>query len=446
MEITKMVSPRFDNFLFDWDYETQLLVGGYGSGKSYHVALKLILKCFEEKRKVLVVREVYETHKESTFDLFKEILTDMDMLDVKSKNRTTSRKVLMWLSPIQFEFPNGSRIIFKGMDDPQKMKSINDVSIVWLEECSEVKFEGYKELRGRLRHPTLSMFFILSTNPVGKENWVYRHFFKRLNSDGKEVTVVDDEELYKLRTMTHKGIYYHHSLPEDNPFLPEAYLKRLDEIKEYDIDLYRVARLGRFGVSGRRVLPQFKVAKDAKEFIAKVKAIPESMHFRGMDFGFEDSYNALVKVAVDDATKTLYIYYEYYKNKMTDDKTADELERVPNLTKEMIVADSAEPKAIAYYRQRGFTIRGAHKDTRLASTRKIKRFKHIVCSPKCHNVIRELQYLTYAKDKQGNMIYDEFNLDPHTFSAIWYALDNYTVADVKEDVRNSKKGGEHKGR
>ena len=85
MKVTKQVAPRFADFIFDWDYETYLLLGGYGSGKSYHVAFKIILKCLEEKRKVLVVREVFETIQDSCYDLFKEILSDMGML-VESKS------------------------------------------------------------------------------------------------------------------------------------------------------------------------------------------------------------------------------------------------------------------------------------------------------------------------------------------------------------------------
>ena len=46
--------------------------------------------------------------------------------------------------------------------------------------------------------------------------------------------------------------------------------------------------------------------------------------------------------------------------------------------------------------------------------------------------------MTYKKDSKGNVIYDQFNIDPHTFSAIWYALDTVTVADVKERKFNSK--------
>ena len=80
--------------------------------------------------------------------------------------------------------------------------------------------------------------------------------------------------------------------------------------------------------------------------------------------------------------------------------------------------------------------------SRLENTRKVKRFHKIVCSPACKNCIKELKNLTYAVDKNGELIYDEFNIDPHTFSAIWYGLDNYTVADVKKVPRNSRKGGD----
>lgn len=439
MQITKAVNPRFEDFIWDWDYGEYLLVGGYGSSKSYHIALKIILKCLEEKRKVLVVREVYETIRESCFDLFIEILEDMNLLDL-NPNRRKSNRVRYKTSPMQLLFPNGSRIIFKGMDKPGKLKSINGVSIVWLEEASEIKYDGYKELKGRLRHPTLSLHFLLSTNPVGTENWVYQHFFKRTNEDGTETVILDDQRLYKKHTIVKKGVYYHHSVVDDNLFVPKSYVHTLDEMQEYDPDLYRVARLGQFGINGIRVLPQCSVAPH-NQVMRAVNGIPAKFKFTGFDFGFETSYNAVVRMAVDDAEKVLYIYWEYYKNRMTDDRTAAELAEL-GLQDEQIIADCEDPKAIQYYRQMGFKIRGCHKwaGSRLANTRKIKRFRKIICSTNCINCIRELSTLTYDKDQKGNLIYDQFNIDPHTFSAIWYALDNYTVADVKDEIRNSRKG------
>ena len=435
MTIDKEVNPRFEDFLWDWDYKTYLLVGGYGSSKSYHIALKIILKCLSEKRKVLVVREVFDTIRDSCYDLLVEILDELDLIGI------SKTKVKCTTSPMSIRFPNGSRIIFKGMDKPTKLKSINGVSIVWLEECSEIKYAGYKELLGRLRHPDLSLHFLLSTNPVGTENWVYTHFFKRVDEEGIEHVTLDDNILYKRRTIVKNGVYYHHSVADDNLFLPQSYIDTLDDMKNYDPDLYRVARLGRFGLNGKRVLPQFEVAKSHREVMRIVDNIPAKFKFNGFDFGFEESYNALVRVAVDDAEKVLYIYYEYYKNHMTDDKTAKELE-AEGLDQIQIVADSEDPKAIRYYQQCGFRMRGCHKfpGSRLANTRKCKRFRKIICSPNCPNAIRELSTLIYAKDKNENLIYDEFNIDPHTFSAIWYALDTYEAADVKYIPRNSRKG------
>ena len=440
MTINKEVNPRFEDFIWDWDYKEYLLVGGYGSSKSYHIALKIILKCLQEKRKVLVVREVYDTIRESCFDLFLEILGDLNLIEENSTKRK-SKKVIYKTSPMQLKFPNGSKVIFKGMDKPGKLKSINGITIVWLEEASEIKYAGYKELKGRLRHPTMSLHFILSTNPVGTENWVYTHFFKRVNDDGTVTIRLDDEKLYKRKTIINKGTYYHHSTADDNLFLPESYLHTLDEMADYDPDLYRVARLGKFGLNGIRVLPQFEIADSHKAVMDAVSKIPEEYRFNGMDFGFEVSYNAVVRMAVDDKNKILYLYWEYYKNHMTDPETAADL-RKSHMDKELITADCAEPKAIKFYQIEGFRMRKCHKSerSRLVNTRKVKRFKKIICSPKCINCIRELSTLTYAKDSKDNLIYDEFNIDPHTFSAIWYGLDTYEVADVKEIMRNHKKG------
>lgn len=437
MRIDKEVNPRFEDFLWDWDYKTYLLVGGYGSSKSYHIALKIILKCLSERRKVLVVREVFDTIRDSCYDLLVEILDEFDLIG------TSSKKVRCTTSPMSIKFPNGSRIIFKGMDKPTKLKSINGVSIVWLEECSEIKYAGYKELLGRLRHPDLSLHFLLSTNPVGTENWVYTHFFKRIDEEGNEHITLDDNLLYKRRTIVKNGVYYHHSVADDNLFLPQSYIDTLDDMKNYDPDLYRVARLGRFGLNGKRVLPQFEIANSHSEVLNAVNRIPDKFKFIGMDFGFEESYNAVVRVAVDDKNKILYIYWEYYKNHMTDDKTAVELKK-EGIDREQVIADSEDPKAIQFYRQSGFRMRGCKKypGSRLANTRKCKRFHRIICSPNCPNTIRELSTLIYAKDKNENLIYDEFNIDPHTFSAIWYALDTYEVADIKYIPRNSRKGAQ----
>ena len=454
MKITKSVSPAFEDFLFNWDYERYLLVGGYGSGKSYQIGFKIVLKLLEEKRKALVIREVYDTIQESCYDLLCEILDDMGLLTTDpAEFRRKKNKVLALKSPLKFRFPNGSQIIFKGMDKPEKVKSINGVSIVWLEECSEIKYEGYKELLGRIRTPNVSMHFILSCNPIGRDNWVYRHFFVSLSDDGEETVIMDENKFYDRKCIVKNGTYYHHSTPDDNPWLPWQYLKRLDELKNYDYPLYMVARWGRFGATGTRVLPQLRVAKDSKTFKNAIEKLgPENQYF-GFDFGFEESFNAVICMSVDLERGILYIWDEIYMNHVTDDVFAAQPEmqrlkmRIENMNaqgyEKMIVADNEDPKAITYYRQNGFKIRACRNKfagSRLSNTRKVKRFKRILVSPKCKNTIRELKDLTYKKDPKGNVIYDEFNIDPHSFSAIWYGLDTVTVADIKEKDFHSKAG------
>lgn len=425
MDIEKEVNPHFEDFIFNWMFKIYFLVGGYGSSKSYHIALKIILKLMQEKRTALVVREVYDTIRDSCYSLFEEIIIDMQLDD----------KIRMVTSPMQIRFPNGSKIIFKGMDKPAKLKSIHNVSLIWIEECSELKYAGFKELLGRLRHPILKLHMILSTNPVARSNWAYKHFFKNLG--------IDDKGLYKKRILRIGNTYYHHSLADDNLFLPVSYIEQLDEMKTYDEDLYRIARLGRFGVNGRLVLPQFEVQPHEK--VMQVVDNISGRYLRvGMDFGFEDSYNAVLRMGIDHERKYLYIYWEYYKRQMTDDETADELAEFIE-TREKIRAESAEPKAIKYFRKRGFNMVATHKNqgtrhSRIDNTRKMKRFKKIICSDLCTHCIDELKDLTYAVDKDGEIIPDEFSIDPHTFSAMWYGLDDYDVTDIKSAASGSVAG------
>lgn len=425
LDIMKEVNPHFEDFIFNWDYKTYVLVGGYGSSKSYHIALKILLKLLQEKRTALVVREVYDTIRTSCFALFKELCDDMGIDGVL---------VTFLNSPMQMKFSNGSSIIFKGMDKPAKLKSINNISLIWAEECSELKYSGYKELLGRLRHPELKLHILLSTNPVATSNWVYRHFFKRRDKDG-DVLVLDDEQLYRERIIVKDDVYYHHSIVDDNLFLPESYTEQLDEMQKYDPDLYRIARLGRFGVNGVRVLPQFEI-RPHEEVMLAVEKIPRRYLKVGMDFGFEKSYNAVLRMAIDHENQWLYIYWEYYANHMTDDETADALQEFVK-TRECIKADSAEPKAIRYYQKRGFHMiatkktNGGSRHSRVDNTRKMKRFKRIICSDKCRHCIDELRDLTFAVDRDGEIIPDEFSIDSHCFSSMWYGLDDYDVVDVK---------------
>lgn len=415
------INPHFEDFIYDWDHTNYLLVGGYGSSKSFNTALKIILKLLSEKRTALVVRNTFETHRESTYALFREIVKDH--LELHNQFNFT-------LNPMQILFPNGSKIIFKGGDSTEKLKSLVNISVIWIEECSEIREEVYHELKGRLRHPTLSLHTLLSTNPVSKDNWTYRFFFK---DDLKDYFRLNDEELYEKRIIKLEDTYYHHSVVTDNKFATDKYIEALQETKEYDPDTYRIKFEGRFGFSGLRVFSQFQTMPH-DEMIEKIRKIQNPSRKCGMDFGFATSYNCLVKLVIDKNENILYIHYEYYDKNKTDPETAEDLKDFA-FTKELIKGDSAEPKTIRYFRQQGFNMRSArkYKGSRLQYTKKVKRFKKIICSDACPNVIRELQWLTFKKDSKGIIKEDEFSTDPHSLSAIWYALDDYDHIDLKGD-------------
>lgn len=417
-QVTFELNDHFYNFVGDWNKKFYFLVGGYGSSKSYHVAVKIIMKLLEEKRKVLVVREVFETMRESCYDLLEEVSIAMGV----------EAQVKFTTSPMQVRFQNGSKIIFKGMDKPAKLKSLNGVSIVWIEECSEVKYVGFKEILGRLRHPNLSNHIILSTNPVSKSNWCYKHFFQNRK---EKIFVQDDEELYKKRIIINGKTYYHHSTVDDNFFVPTDYIEQLDDLQAHDQDLYRVARHGRFGTNGKKVFPQFATMPH-KDVMDAIQQIQDPMFKNGLDFGFVTSYNALLRMAVDHNNLILYIYWEYYSRDKTDPEIFDDIKEFAN-SGELIKSDNAEPKAIKYYKQRGIRMQRCKKfaGSRYMYTKKVKRFKKIICSDVCKNTIDELEDLTFKVDKDGEIIEDEFNIDPHTLSAIWYGLDDYEVSDLK---------------
>lgn len=442
--VAKEVTPHFEDYLFDWDWKTYFLVGGYGSGKSYHTALKIVLKMLGEKRTGMVVRDTYATHKDSTFSLFEELITDLGLLDHRNVGRVTPGKIRTTKSPYELKFSNGSKLLFKGLDDPQKLKSINNISLIWIEECSEISYAAFKELRGRMRHPTLKLHMFLTTNPVSMDNWSFSHFF---HDEQAERFVLDDEELYEKKTVIVNGTYYHHSTADDNVFLPPSYIEELDEMKSYDPDLHRIARGGRFGINGTRVLPQLEVAPRAL-IMDEINNSKNIIYRNGFDFGFVESYNSLSKMAIDTDRQWLFVTDEYYTRGLTDPEILEDLREHIEFGEyiggrieggERITADN-EQKAVAFFRKSGVNMVSARKgpNTRIQNTKKVKRFKKIIIAEECKNHVRELKTLTFAKDRNDATIEDEFNIDPHTFSSIWYGIEDYHIVDLKDDVHKEE--------
>lgn len=429
--LEKELNSAFVDYVFDWNHYYYVVFGGYGSSKSYNTAWKIVLKLLQEKRTVLVVREVYNTHLDSTYSLLKEVVDEL------AEHNKQARKIKCTTSPLRISFPNGAKIIFRGLDDEKRLKSVNDVSIVWFEEATEGKFQAFTELTGRMRHPKWPLHMILTFNPVDFSNWVFKQFFKRKVPQGdgtfRETTVMDQNRVYNEKNVTHDDIYYMHSTVDDNRFVPASYVKQLDGLKETDIDLWRVARLGHFGANGDKVLPNIVIIS-RQEMQERLRKIRKPLHKLGFDVGFSNSYNAMSDMTIDMDEQALYIHGEYYTKGLTDPEIADDLEKL-GVRKRLMKVDSADPSFIAYLQQRGFRVLPAKKfpGSRKVYTKKVRRFKKIYISEEdCPNHVTELKDLIFKVDSKTNEASeDEFNIDAHTFSSIWYGLDDFEVTNVK---------------
>ena len=313
-----------------------------------------------------------------------------------------------------------------GLDDPEKLKSIDNVDMIWIEECPEISYNAFNELNGRLRALGKDLHIFLTNNPVSINNWTYERFIKK---EG-----IDEEELYQKRIILTDDTYYHHSVVEDNAFVTDEYIQQLKNFETYDIERYRIAYQGRFGIIGERVFTNIQKASD-EEVQAMVKELSKyglGNLYDGLDYGFSFSYNALVRMALDRENNILYIYDEVYNKKLITSELIETLKPIKNKHRE-IIADNARPETTEEIRRAGFKIISCEKGAGsiLDGLQKLRSFYKIIVSDKCINTYRELTELCHEKDKNGNYLENKFTIDPHTVDAMRYGLEKYKATVFK---------------
>jgi phage terminase large subunit len=308
----------------------------------------------------------------------------------------------------------GSVFLFRGMDDKAKIKSIKNISIVWIEE-NEVTIDDYKELKDRMRVPRIKPHIIITTNPTTREHWSYNRF---LIEEG-----ISEEELYEQRIIKKNGIYYHHSTYKDNSFLNTDWIRNLEAEKNELLRNIKV--LGRFGTVGFKVLTNISIVDNCDDINGDI--------YQGLDFGYAVSYNAFLQMKV--VGKDLYILNEYYNRQ---EKLDSLFENIKQYADRVIIADSAEPRTIKELQDAGLHhIKGAKKGAGsvMEGLRKLQQFDNIYIAKTCPNCIREWQSLEHPKnDKTGLIEENKFNIDSHCFSAAIYGLEPFKHYDFKDRV------------
>jgi phage terminase large subunit len=201
-----------------------VLKGGGGSGKSVFAAQKVIVRVVAEKgHRILVCRKVAKTIRESCFALLRETIGNMGLSNLFIVNKG-DLKITCKL--------NNNEILFAGLDDVEKLKSINGITSIWIEEASELLPEDFRQLDIRLRGKTLNYKqMIISFNPIDINHWLKKEFFD-----------VNKENSIAV-----------HTNYKDNRFLDAENIKVLEAFKETDLYYYQVYCLGEWGVLGKTI-------------------------------------------------------------------------------------------------------------------------------------------------------------------------------------------------
>lgn len=397
---SKVFNRHIYDHLFDYDTFTEVHYGGASSGKSHGVFQKIVIKALKDwkkPRKILVLRKVGATVRDSVFADVQATLSYFGILNMCKIN----------MSAFRIELPNGAELIFKGMDNPEKIKSIKGISDVVMEEASEFTLDDYTQLTLRLRdkaHKQKQIYLMF--NPVSKANWVYNAFFVK-----KPKNTVVYQTTYK-----------------DNRFLDALTRENIEELANRNEAYYKIYALGEFATLDKLVFPKYTKALLNKDDLRQITS------YFGLDYGFINDPSAFMHVKIDDDHKRLYVVEEYVKKGLTNDKIAEAITSL-GYAKEQIRADSAEKKSNQELRNLGISRvidvkKGA--GSVMQGIQYLLQYEWIV-DERCVKTIEELENYTWKKDKATNEYINEpVDSYNHCLDAIRYAIqDKITKSKIK---------------
>lgn len=381
--ISQKMNPAFWPIMTNQN-RIQLLYGGASSSKSYSIAEKIIYKTLlETGHKWLVVRKVGTTLRHSVFDQLLKILRSWNLYDLCKINNTELTITCK---------ANGNMILFTGLDDVEKLKSIEGITGIWIEEATELTERDFNQLDLRLRGVTkYKKQIILSMNPISILHWIKKRFFDRQEDD----------------------CFIHHSTYRDNAFLDEDSRRRLEGYTDpYWVSVYVN---GEWGVLGNVVFSNF-VVEDfpyTEEDLENVS--------NGIDFGFA---HASAFLRCGEREDELYVFDELYgKGWVNADFIAYTKEKWPESPGWNITAESAEPDRLEEWNRAGYRFLVPAKK----GAGSLKYGVDFLCSrkmhvhPRCVHLIQELQTYKRREDKDGN-VQDAFvEVNDDCIAALRYA-------------------------
>jgi phage terminase large subunit len=389
-----IINPAYLPFLNKSQF-LQIFFGGSSSGKSYFLSDKIVLDVLDGCN-YLCCRNVGSTIKRSVFNEVNKSISNMGLREHFSVNKSDMIITCKL---------NNRQILFCGLDDPEKVKSITPIEGVleriFIEEATEIRREAYlqlkKRLRGRSEH---SKHIIMAFNPILKSHWIYKEFFGGWQDDK---TIYEDEKTLIVKT-TYK----------DNIFLTEDDRKLLED--ETDPYFYNVYTLGNWGVLGNVIFKNWRV-EDLSDRIPQFDNL-----YLGLDVGYTNP-NAFIKVHFDKENKKIYIIDEYYRAGMQDEDlyyTATEF-----CGNQYLMVDNAANKTIQYLASKGVLAVATNKggDSVNRGIRFLWGFE-IIIDVRCQNFKNEIEQYHWQEDKNGVVLEKPVKQNDHLMDALRYALEN----------------------
>lgn len=312
-------------------------------------------------------------------------------------------------SPMEMVYlPTGQKIIFRGADDPLKLKStkfkIGYCKYIWYEEASE--FFGMEEIRNInqtfMRGGSEYIVFYSYNPPKSVNNWV--------NAEALEK---------RPDKLLHTSTYL--TVPKE--WLGEQFFLEAEHLKKTNELAYRNEYLGEATGTGGAIFTNLELRSITNE---------EKKHFDniidGLDFGYAVDPACYVQCYFDKTRKTLYIFNEIYKTNLSNTRLAQEIKKI-KVGQGFITCDSAEPKSIDELRTLGLRVKGAKKgpDSIDYGIRYLQSLEKIVIDDeKCPNTTREFSLYEYEKDKFGEFKSKYPDVNNHSIDATRYAIEDYT--------------------
>lgn len=400
-----------------------VLKGGRGSGKSFHIPMRILLDIMEYPVSALGIRKVQNTILKSVYANFKAAA---NIMGVRDQFRFVDSKLEITYSG------RGNKIYFAGADDPEKIKSIKDadfpLAIVWFEELAEFKSEDEvttiensilrEELEGKIfsqadrqqAYPFDYSFYYSYNPPKRKQSWVNKKY---------ESSMVD------------ANTYVHHSTYLGNPFLSKKFIEEAENVKKNKPLKYRWEYLGEAIGSG--VVPfdnlQIKKGIITDEMVASFDNIRN-----GLDYGYGPDPLAFVRWHYDKKRNTIYAIDELYDHKVSNRRLAKWLHE-KDYQSDLIRAESAEPKS-------NDELKNEHGIKKIKPVKKgpdsveygeewLGDLDAIVIDPlRTPNIAREFENIDYATDKNGDPLPRLEDKNNHAIDATRYAFE--------DDMKNKK--------